>query len=143
LQKKILGSMAQRGWEKIQILPLLHDPHTLHKLHYEARRWVGKHHAKSPRNNARDEIILQGSSLRTPCGPHSNNRAGDPKYSKPYLTRTKCGSHETHNASIGGPSHSRSSQRKRSKIRWFHYRLLPLLLANAQGRGVVVGGGIT
>jgi hypothetical protein len=31
----------------------------------------------------------------------------------------------------------------KARPRWFHYRLLPLLLANAQGRGVAVGGGIT
>jgi hypothetical protein len=28
--------MAQRGGEKLQILPPLHDPQTLHKSHYEA-----------------------------------------------------------------------------------------------------------
>jgi hypothetical protein len=77
---EILGSMAQGGREKHQILPLFHDPQTLHQSHYEVGRLIGKHHVNSLKNSARDIKLLQGYPLRTQCGPYFNNREDDPKY---------------------------------------------------------------
>ena len=39
-------------------------------------------------------------------------------------------------------SHSRVTHRQGSRSRWFHNRVLPLLLANVKGGSVVAGGGI-
>ena len=75
--------------------------------------------------------------------PHLNNRAGDPKYPNYNHLGIEWGSHDTNNSSRSGSVYSGVTHRQGSKPKWFHNRILPLLLANVKGGSVVVGGGIT
>ena len=85
---EIIGSMAQRGREKHQILPPFHDPQMPHQSHHKVGWITRQHPINSSGNNARADRFLQGSPLKTQCGLYLSNIAGDPKYPKYNHPRT-------------------------------------------------------
>ena len=143
METELLGSMAQRGREKHQILPPFYDPQSPYQSHHEVGWLARQHPVNSSGNNAWADRLLQGSPLRTQGALHLSNRAGDPKYPNYNHPGTKWGSHDTNNARRSGSRYSEVTHRKGSRSRWFHNKLLPLLLPNVKGGSMAAGGGIS
>jgi hypothetical protein len=83
METEISGSMDQRGREKHQILPPVHDPQMPHQLHYEAGRPQGNN-LFTRQEISHEFLDFYKDPLKTKGGPYLNNRVGDPKYPNYY-----------------------------------------------------------